>query len=256
LNRNGFVLTLLAFCMTAAAQQQSSPAPESSALGANSVLPKPASDGAYFVGPAVAAPQLVRVMAAGYPFAVSARVGLRMTVLTTIVDVNGKATATEVVRSSGERFDASAINAVTLSRFAPGTLNGKPVPVRIDVEVPFRSSSVQAVPRIVIAERDLDPPQPPEGKKLPSYTPPIPIHVADADFADPDARHSYPAVAIVTVLVNEEGVPTEVRVARGLGFGMDEKAVAAVKKYRFLPAMDKGKVIAARRNVEVNFHLM
>jgi TonB family protein len=176
-------------------------------------------------------------------------------VLTTIVGVDGKPTATEVVRSGGEAFDASAINAVSQCRFAPGGLNGKAVPVRIDVEVPFRSSGVQAVPRVIVAERDLPPPPPSQGKKPPSYSPPILIHTADADFVDPDARHPYPAVAIVTVLVNAEGLPTEVRVVRGLGFGMDEKAVAAVKKYRFLPAMNKGKVVEARRSVEVKFPL-
>jgi TonB family protein len=173
-----------------------------------------------------------------------------------IVGADGKAAAIEVIRSSGEAFDASAINAVQLSRFAPGGLNGKPVPVRIDVEVPFRSSGVEAVPRVVIAERDLPLPAPAAaGKKPPSYTPPIPIHVAQAAFPDPDVKHSYPAVALVTVLVTKDGLPSEVRVARGLGFGMDEQAVAAVKKYRFLPATQNGKVVAERRNVEVKFPL-
>jgi outer membrane biosynthesis protein TonB len=53
--------------------------------------------------------------------------------------------------------------------------------------------------------------------------------------------------------VSDEGVPTDVRVVRGLGFGLDEKAAAAVWRYRFFPAMKKGKPIAARRNVIVNF---
>jgi len=47
----------------------------------------------------------------------------------------------------------------------------------------------------------------------------------------------------------------EVRVSRGLGFGMDEKAAAAVKKWRFVPATSKGRVVPERRNVEVTFTL-
>jgi protein TonB len=60
-------------------------------------------------------------------------------------------------------------------------------------------------------------------------------------------------VAKVSVLVSEEGLPTEVRVARGLGFGLDKKAEAAVWHYKFLPATKKGQPIADRRDVMVNF---
>jgi len=254
LNRIGLVVSFLAFGAGVVRAQQQTPLTASEpAATTTSVVQKPAADGTFFVGPQVTTPQLVRVMAAGYPFDVPGKKELKLTVLSTIVDVDGKAKSISVVRSSGEEFDASAINAVGLCRFAPGGLNGKAVPVRIDVEVPFRSTGEQAVPRVIVAERDLAPPPPPDGKKPPSYTPPIPIHTADAEFADPDERHPYPAVALVAVLVNIEGLPEEVRVVRGLGFGTDEKAVAAVKKYRFLPATDKGRVVAARRNVEVKF---
>jgi TonB family protein len=257
MNRWGLAPAVLALCVAnVCAQQQTVPVTASTPVATDSPQPKPGQDGAYFVGPSVTAPQLVKVMAAGYPTYVSKKVDLKLTVLTLIVGADGKAAAIEVIRSSGEAFDASAINAVQLSRFAPGGLNGKPVPVRIDVEVPFRSSGVEAVPRVVIAERDLPLPAPAAaGKKPPSYTPPIPIHVAQAAFPDPDVKHSYPAVALVTVLVTKDGLPSEVRVARGLGFGMDEQAVAAVKKYRFLPATQNGKVVAERRNVEVKFPL-
>jgi hypothetical protein len=86
-----------------------------------------------------------------------------------------------------------------------------------------------------------------------SYTPPFPIHTVDADFADPFTAHPYVQVAIVSVLVSEEGLPKEVRVARGLGFGLDKKAEAAVWHYRFLPATKKGRPIAERREVMVSF---
>jgi TonB family protein len=59
--------------------------------------------------------------------------------------------------------------------------------------------------------------------------------------------------AVVAVLVSEEGLPKEVRVVRGLGFGLDKKAEAAVWQYRFYPATKKGKPIAARREVMVDF---
>ena len=57
----------------------------------------------------------------------------------------------------------------------------------------------------------------------------------------------------VEVLVSAEGVPKDVHVRRGLGFGLDEKATEAVKHYRFFPATSKGKPIEARREVMVSF---
>ena len=37
--------------------------------------------------------------------------------------------------------------------------------------------------------------------------------------------------------------------------GLDEKAVAAVKQYRFKPAMEGGKPVMVEMNVEVTFQI-
>jgi hypothetical protein len=54
-------------------------------------------------------------------------------------------------------------------------------------------------------------------------------------------------------LVGVDGLPKDVHVRRGLGFGLDQKAVAAVMHYRFLPATRKGKPVEDRCDVTVNF---
>jgi hypothetical protein len=139
----------------------------------------------------------------------------------------------------------------------PGKLGNRPVPVWIDVRVVFHANHTEAIPQVLIAERDLPPP--PESSfedkhsKPLSYTEPIPIHTVDADFADPFVANPYIQVAIVSVLVGVDGLPKEVRVSRGLGFGLDKKATDAVWLYKFLPATKRGKPIAARREVMVNF---
>ena len=46
-----------------------------------------------------------------------------------------------------------------------------------------------------------------------------------------------------------------VRVVQGVGMGLDEKAIAAVKQYRFKPAMEGGKPVVVEVNVEVDFHI-
>ena len=57
------------------------------------------------------------------------------------------------------------------------------------------------------------------------------------------------------VVIGPDGKPRDIRVARTLGLGLDEKAIEAVKTWRFEPAMKDGKPVAVAVNIEVNFHL-
>jgi TonB family protein len=217
----------------------------------------PDKDGVYYAGPEVTTPRLLSTAYVTYPEGVPAKEVQGMTVLAMVIGANGIPAHIQVLHKHGEAFDQAAIAAVNHSTFEPGKLRDKPVPVWIDVRVVFRANRSQAVPQVLIAERDL--PLPDESQfeanhhNPLSYTAPIPIHTVDADFADPFATHPYVQVAIVTVLVGEDGLPKEVRVKRGLGFGLDKEAEAAVWHYRFFPATRKGKPIAAGREIMVDF---
>ena len=217
----------------------------------------PDQDGAYYAGPEVTAPRMISTVLALYPTDRTSRDIQGMTVLAMLINVKGVPEHLQVLHSHGDAFDQAAIAAVQHSMFEPGRLGNKPVPVWIDVRVVFHADRSNAIPQVLITERDL---APPDEAKLEdkhhnplSYTPPFPIHTVDADFADPFAKHPYVQVAVVTVLVSETGLPKEVRISRGLGFGLDEKAAAAVWHYKFLPATSKGKPVAARRDVLVTF---
>ena len=217
----------------------------------------PDRDGVYFAGPEVTAPRMLSTVYAPYPEGVSGRDIQGMTVLAMVIDANGVPAHIQVLHKHGEAFDQEAIAAVKHSRFAPGKLGDKPVPVWIDIRVVFRANKSQAVPEVLITERDL--PLPDESQCLDkhhnplSYTEPIAIHTVDADFADPFVTHPWVQEAVVTVLVGDDGLPKEVRVRRGLGFGLDKKAEAAVWQYRFYPATRKGQPIAASREILVDF---
>ena len=49
--------------------------------------------------------------------------------------------------------------------------------------------------------------------------------------------------------------PQSVHVARALGMGLDEKAMEAVRQFKFKPALREGKPVACYATVEVNFRL-
>jgi TonB family protein len=217
----------------------------------------PDQDGVYYVGPEVTAPRLVRTVSVPYPDGISAKNIQGMTVLAMVIDALGVPAHIQLLHSHGSTFDQAAIAALQHCAFQPGKLGDVAVPVWIDVRVVFRNNRSLAIPEVLITERDL--PLPDQSQledkhhTLRSYTPPFPIHTVDADFADPFARVPYTQVAVVSVQVSEKGIPTDVRVTRGLGFGLDEKAKTAVQHYRFLPAMKRGKPIAASSSVMVNF---
>jgi TonB family protein len=217
----------------------------------------PDKDGVYYTGPEVTSPRLLSTVSVPYPSGVPAKTIQGMTVLAMVIDANGIPAHIQLLHTHGEAFDEASIAAVKQSKFEPGKLGDKAVPVWIDVRVVFRANRSQTVPQILIVERDLPLPDKSQFEDKHhnhlSYTAPIPIHTVDADFADPFATHPYVQVAIVTVLVGEDGLPKEVRVKRGLGFGLDKKAEAAVWQYRFLPATKKGKAIGTRTDVMVDF---
>jgi TonB family protein len=217
----------------------------------------PDKDGIYYVGPEVSEPKLVKTVYALYPSGMPAKEIQGMTVLAMVIDAKGIPTHIELLHPHGQYFDKGAIEAVKQSTFEPGKLNGKPVPVWIDVRVVYFADRSKTTPQVVIAEKDL--PVPPDSKfldkngNLKSETPPVVIHTVDADYVDPYAKHPIVEISRVSLVVGVNGEPKDVRVRQGLGFGTDEKAKAAVEHYRFIPATKHGAPIEARTDVIVPF---
>ena len=60
-------------------------------------------------------------------------------------------------------------------------------------------------------------------------------------------------VCVLETIVEADGTTSHIRVMAGLGMGLDEKAIEAVKRWKFKPAMLKGKPVAVKIAVEVDF---
>jgi protein TonB len=56
-------------------------------------------------------------------------------------------------------------------------------------------------------------------------------------------------------VVDASGMPRELRIVRAAGLGLDERALEAVKTWRFEPGHKDGRPVATQINVEVDFHL-
>ena len=86
---------------------------------------------------------------------------------------------------------------------------------------------------------------------------PVLIHSVDPEFSDEARRAKYQGVCIVTLIVDKDGNPQNPHVTRALGMGLDEKAIEAIRLYKFKPAYDKEnkKTVAVMVSIEINFHL-
>jgi protein TonB len=84
---------------------------------------------------------------------------------------------------------------------------------------------------------------------------PVAIFTPEAEFSDEARRQKYQGVCLISVIIDAQGNPQNPQVVQRLGMGLDEKALEAVRKYRFKPARKDGKPVAVRISVMVNFRL-
>jgi len=85
---------------------------------------------------------------------------------------------------------------------------------------------------------------------------PVPLNQVEAEFSDEARRAKYQGVCLVSLIVDAQGNPQDPHVVRTLGMGLDEKAMEAVRKYKFKPAMKDGHTpVPVMITVEVNFRL-
>jgi len=86
-------------------------------------------------------------------------------------------------------------------------------------------------------------------------SPPRVIYGPDPEYAEGARKEKFQGTCVLYLVVSPEGLPRDIRVARVLGHGLDEKAIEAVKRWRFEPARKDGKPVAVAVNVEVAFRL-
>jgi TonB family protein len=84
---------------------------------------------------------------------------------------------------------------------------------------------------------------------------PMLVHSVEPEFTDQARQANFQGTVAIQLIVDAQGNPQDVRVAHHLGMGLDEKAVAAVRQYRFKPAIYQGHPVAVQMIVEVDFHL-
>jgi protein TonB len=81
------------------------------------------------------------------------------------------------------------------------------------------------------------------------------IYAPDPEYSEEARKAKFQGTCVLWLIVGPDGRPRDIRVQRTLGLGLDEKAIEAVKTWRFDPALKDGKPVAVQINVEVSFRL-
>jgi|SwirhirootsSR2_FD_contig_51_1714009_length_1874_multi_5_in_0_out_0_1 TonB family protein len=81
------------------------------------------------------------------------------------------------------------------------------------------------------------------------------IKKVDPQYSEEARKARYQGTVVLEAIVQKDGTVQILRVVRSLGFGLDEKAIEALRQWRFNPAKQNGVAVPVALNIEVNFNL-
>lgn len=74
------------------------------------------------------------------------------------------------------------------------------------------------------------------------------------EFTDEARRSNIRGTVFLSFVVGADGTPRDIYLERGPGFGFDEAAIAALKKWVFQPAMANDKPVPVAVTAEISFY--
>jgi TonB family protein len=87
-------------------------------------------------------------------------------------------------------------------------------------------------------------------------TPPALTYKSEPNYSQEARIMKFQGVVLLRVVVGVDGVAGDISVVRSLGLGLDEKAVEAVRQWRFRPGTKDGQPVRVAAQIEVNFRLL
>lgn len=83
----------------------------------------------------------------------------------------------------------------------------------------------------------------------------VPIHTVQAQYTEEARSAKIEGTVMVQVVIDEAGIPQDPKVKQGLDKGLDEKAIEAVRLWRFKPALSFGHPVSAPVTIQIVFKL-
>jgi periplasmic protein TonB len=98
-----------------------------------------------------------------------------------------------------------------------------------------------------------------EPRKIgPDVTPPVIVEKTQPAYTEQAREARLEGSVLLSVVISSEGRTKDIKVIRGLGLGLDEKAVEALGTWKFQPARLRkdNTPVPVTANVEINFRLI
>jgi len=89
-----------------------------------------------------------------------------------------------------------------------------------------------------------------------NVTQPVLLSRQDPEYSEEARKAKFQGVVELSIVVNAAGQVAEVHVLRGVGLGLDERAIEAVRQWKFRAGTVDDKPVSTRAVVEVNFRLL
>ncbi|MCI0620616.1 MAG: energy transducer TonB [Acidobacteria bacterium] len=81
------------------------------------------------------------------------------------------------------------------------------------------------------------------------------VYRVEPTYSEEARKAKYQGVVVLSAIVRKDGTIEILKVIRGLGLGLDENAISALKQWKFRPGMKNGVPVDVALNIEVNFSL-
>jgi TonB family protein len=87
-------------------------------------------------------------------------------------------------------------------------------------------------------------------------TAPALVSKVEPEYSEEARKAKYQGTVTLYIQVDTNGHAINMRVIHSLGLGLDEKAMEAVRKWKFKPGMKDGRAVVVEAQIEVNFRLL
>jgi TonB family protein len=85
---------------------------------------------------------------------------------------------------------------------------------------------------------------------------PMLLFKVEPEYSEAARKAKFQGTVVLAIDVDVNGLARNIRVREGLGLGLDEQAIDAVRKWRFRPGMRDGRPVVMPATIEVSFRLL
>lgn len=90
----------------------------------------------------------------------------------------------------------------------------------------------------------------------PGISPPVPTFQPEPSYTEEAKKAKLQGAVMLSVVVDESGKVTDIKVMKSLGKGLDEKAAEAAAKWKFRPATRYGRPVPVNVTIEMKFRYL